>query len=287
MLKQLCVIIGTKKGATSSLYEYMRQNPAIVGGFIKEPNFFGNVKKWERGIQWYKDQFIGYDEDKHIYGLDATTDYTQDGFLDVPMRMKNSGFEFKFIYILRDPFDKIESQTHQFLIDGDSIRPIYECLDTRILESTKYFKQLAKYLEYFSKDQFLLVDFDRIKNETKIVLDEINRFLDLPEFQYDTSYIHNLKSSAIGQSNKGYRNLRGILRYLKVTPFIPQIVKDKVRGILGKVSLHKLQLSDYTLSERQKAYLADYLSDDLKNLEINFGFKNEHWKIYSYENRKK
>src|SRR5690606_12331135 len=120
-----------------------------------------HINRWRKGVQWYQDQFIGYDCEKHLYGIDGTTDYTQDGFIDVARRIKESGFNFKFIYIVRNPFDKIESQTHQFLIDGDSIRPIYECLDSRIINSVKYYNQLEQYLEFFSKEQILVVNFDR------------------------------------------------------------------------------------------------------------------------------
>lgn len=282
MLKDFCVIIGTKKGGTSSLYEYLKQHPKIVGGFIKEPNFFGNIKKWEKGLQWYQKQFIDYDPDTHKFGLDATTDYTQEGFIGIPKRMKDTDFNFKFIYILRDPFDKIESQTHQFLIDRDTIRPIYECLDVRILESAKYYKQLSKYLEYFSKDQFMIVDFSRMKYDIEGVMGEITNFLGIPEFNYDTSYIHNLKSSAKGQSYRGYRLLRSILRKLSITPMIPQKLKDRVRKNLGNYGGKNIVEENYSLSEEQKEYVAKQLKEDIKSLEREFGFSNKNWKIFKY-----
>lgn len=275
MLNNFCIIIGTKKGATSSLYEYIRQHPSIVGGFKKEPNYFGHIKNWEKGKEWYQRQFVGYKKEIHSYGIDATTDYTQEGFIDIPRRMKNSGFDFKFIYIIRDPFSKIESQTHQFLIDGDTIRPIYECLDTRIIESAKYCKQLEKYLEFFPREQFLLIDFDRIKNDLNNVMLEVNEFLELSDHEYDLSHIHNLKSSAIGQSFKGYRLLRTGLRRLKLTPLIPQIAKDKFRTILGKYGGRNVPRDAYTLTDRQKEFILSEmgLEEDINRLEQKFGFK--------------
>lgn len=264
------------------MYEYLRQHPKIVGGFIKEPNFFGNIKKWERGLQWYQNQFLDYDPEEHIYGLDASTDYTQEGFLDIPKRMKSTGWNFKLIYILRDPFEKIESQTHQFLIDRDTIRPIYECLDVRILESANYYKQLSKYLEHFSKDEILLIDFSRMKTDINGVMQEATEFLELPKYGYDTSYIHNLKSSAVGQSFKGYRLLRKVLRKLSITPLIPQEAKDKVRTGLGKFGGKNIEKEEYTLNEDQKKYVAEMMGEDLIALEKKFGFKNKNWKIFDY-----
>lgn len=273
MLNKYCVIIGTKKGATSSLYEYLRQHPSIVGGFKKEPNFFGRIKNWDKGLSWYQSQFIGYNDKKHIYGIDATTDYTQEGFVDVPKRMKESGFDFKFIYILRNPFEKIESQTHQFLIDGDTKRPIYECLDSRIIDSVKYYKQLEKYTQFFSKDKFLLIDFERFKNDLENVMLEVTNFLELADYEYDLSHVHNLKSSAIGQSFKGYRLLRSVLRGMKLTPYIPQVIKDKFRTILGKYGGKNIPKEAYTLTERQKEIIYEEIKDDVSRLEHHFNFK--------------
>ncbi|MGX1928077.1 sulfotransferase domain-containing protein [Flagellimonas sp. 2504JD4-2] len=275
-----CIIIGTKKGGTSSLYEYIRQHPAVVGGFKKEPNFFGHIKNWEKGLEWYEEQFVGYDKQVHEYGIDATTDYTQDGFLNIPENMKASGYDFKFIYILRDPFQKIESQTHQFLIDRDSIRPIYECLDTRIVESSKYYKQLKKYLNHFDRDKFLLVDFARMKADIDNVMSEISKFLELDEFDFDTSYLHNEKKSAIGQSFRSYRLLRDILRKLRLTPLIPQIAKDKLRLVFGKYGGKGISQEDYKLTPEQKKILQDDLIDDALALEKEFGFDTSNWEIH-------
>ncbi len=187
--------------------------------------------------------------------------------------MKESGFEFKFIYVIRNPFDKIESQTHQFLIDGDTIRPIYECLDARIIDSVKYYQQLEKYLEFFSKDQILLVDFERIKKDIKNVMIEVTDFLELPGHEYDLSHIHNLKSSAIGQSYKGYRLLRSILRSLKLTPYIPQVVKDKFRMSIGKYGGKNIPKEAHTLTERQKEVIYNEIKNDIHRLEQEFNFK--------------
>ena len=275
-----CIIIGTKKGATSSIYEYIRQHPSVIGGFKKEPNFFGNIKNWQKGIRWYEEQFVGFDPDQHVWGLDATTDYTQEGFLNIPKRMYESGRDMKFIYILRDPFKKIESQTHQFLIDGDSIRPIFECIDVRIVESAKYFKQLSRYLKYFPKEQFLLLDFKRVSNDLDGVMKDISEFLKLESFNFDTEYHHNKKESAIGQSYKGYRALRSVLRKLRLTPLIPQIAKDRLRLGLGAMGTKKIDASEFTLTLEQKQYLKQELLEDAKLLEQEFNFDTSAWEIH-------
>lgn len=278
-----CIIIGTKKGGTTSLYEYLSQHPQIARGtYSKEPNFFGKTEHFIRGFKWYESQFSKTSVTKYL--LDATTDYTQEGFLFVPERMNQVKEKIKLIYILRDPFEKIESQHHQFLIDRDTIRPINECIDVRITESAKYYKQLEKYLQYFNTDDIHLISFNDIKNNNKKVLEEVSMFLELETFEFDTSRIHNEKSSAVGQSFKWYKSLRGILRQLNITPLIPQNIKDVFRSFLGKLKLKQIPEEHYRLSEKQKAFLLPDLLSDAENLQNKFNFNPKIWSIYKNEN---
>ena len=45
-------IIGTQKGGTSSLYEYLVGHPSIQPCYSKEPSYFDRY--FERGLNWYK-----------------------------------------------------------------------------------------------------------------------------------------------------------------------------------------------------------------------------------------
>src|SRR5690606_3017948 len=130
---------------------------------------------------------------------------------------------------------------------------------------------LEQYLDYFSKDQILVLNFARLKHDLPNLMEEITRFLELPHHNYDLSRIHNLKDSAVGQSYKGYRLLRKLLRGIKVTPYIPQKYKDQFRGILGKYGGKKISKDSYKLSERQREYVYHEIKHDLQKLRTEFG----------------
>ncbi len=49
------MIIGTQRGGTTSLYNYLLAHPQIVAATKKEIHFFD--KKFQRGIAWYRAQF--------------------------------------------------------------------------------------------------------------------------------------------------------------------------------------------------------------------------------------
>ena len=48
-------IIGTQKGGTSSLYDYLTEHPSIESCYSKEPSYFDRY--YERGLNWYKINF--------------------------------------------------------------------------------------------------------------------------------------------------------------------------------------------------------------------------------------
>src|SRR5689334_10803239 len=49
------LIIGTQKGGTSSLYDYLGQHPQVRAAFLKEPRYFS---RWhEKGENWYRAHF--------------------------------------------------------------------------------------------------------------------------------------------------------------------------------------------------------------------------------------
>ena len=52
------LIIGTQKGGTSSLYNYIIQHPYVLNSKIKEIHYFDN--NFSKGINWYRSFFQSY-----------------------------------------------------------------------------------------------------------------------------------------------------------------------------------------------------------------------------------
>ncbi|MBD3227637.1 MAG: hypothetical protein GF329_05560, partial [Candidatus Lokiarchaeota archaeon] len=49
------IIIGAQRCGTTSLYNYLINQPTIVPAFLKELHFFDN--NYNKGLHWYKRQF--------------------------------------------------------------------------------------------------------------------------------------------------------------------------------------------------------------------------------------
>lgn len=281
MNKQYCAIIGTKKGATTSLYEWLTQHHKVGKCFKKEPGFFSKDEEWEKGVSFFESLYShNMNEFTHI--LDATTDYTQSGFEYVPERMFQLFPEAKIVYICRDPLDKMESQTHQFLIDGDTNKSIQVELNNSIIESLKYIEWLDLYAKFFHKSQIKVITFEQLKNFPSETLSEVTHFFGLPEFKYDTSFVHNKKNSALGQSYTAYRKVRSVLRFLKITPYIPQVWKDQLRTIIGKLGNKSIKKEDYTLCPEQAYYLSRLVEESVRRLEREWEIDTSNWRIWRY-----
>ena len=103
------IIPGVQKAATSSLYHYLVQHPAIVGGNTKEIHFFDLDSKFLRGAKWYKQQFPHARE----YILDATPNYLYEQH--IPTRIKETlGNDVRFIVVLREPVSRCFSAWNMY-----------------------------------------------------------------------------------------------------------------------------------------------------------------------------
>lgn len=52
------MIIGAMKCGTTRLYSYLNQHPDIFMSEVKEINYFLKERKYDKGVDWYKNHFI-------------------------------------------------------------------------------------------------------------------------------------------------------------------------------------------------------------------------------------
>lgn len=70
------VIIGTRKGGTTSLHAYLSLHPQIHMSAMKELSFFDETIRWNRGMDWYRSHFnssypVNGESFSAIYALSA------------------------------------------------------------------------------------------------------------------------------------------------------------------------------------------------------------------------
>lgn len=278
-------IIGAMKAGTTSLFEILSQHPRICPCKTKEPDYFVDDSD-ESSREDYLNLW-DWQDSTHLIALESSVAYSKAPLISsVPERIYNSKIgQYRFIYMLRNPLTRIESQVRHGLFAGWG-----ESLDAGIPEDAIYYSsyamQLDKYLKYFSIDNILLITLEEFKNHPEEVLSRVCRFLEIDtnfKFQ-DISATRNsgdffnasASVSRITQSNFGQFIANNIL---------PVRIKNWLRKTithLNKRSDQTTSLGRWKLTSKERNTILDRLSDDLKRLESEFGVDvQKYWDTHS------
>lgn len=130
------LVIGIKKGGTSSLDHYLRQHPLVLGASRKEPRFFHS--QWHRGQLWYRQFFprraelrsVARTRGRRPLVFEATPDYLY--WADVPARVARTLPGRRFVALLRDPVERAFSDYHSYVRAGREVRSFDEVVASEL-----------------------------------------------------------------------------------------------------------------------------------------------------------
>lgn len=198
------IIIGTQKGGTTSLYNYLKMHPEVKLHRNKEVHFFD--KYYSRGVTWYRSWFPF-----KIYGKKITGEATP-CYMFYPgaiKKMKAVLPKAKIIVLLRNPVERAYSHYQMEKRKGREKLSFEEAIEqeksrleqerikleqrdsyfSKILANHSYLsrglyaEQLKRLFMYYDKSQVLIIDSKKFKTNTKVTLGEIYSFLELNQFQ--------------------------------------------------------------------------------------------------------
>lgn len=193
------IIMGAQKSGTTSLYEYLKVHPEIfMSSPVKEPGFYLGEERakifWGRMGQPIKSRhellhqrmMEGYNHERW-FG-DASTYYTigqRSRLFDIPKRMHATNSDMRFIYILRNPIDRIVSNYLHSRTKERSDGTIEDFLKTQegenALLTSKYQWQLDEYLKYFDRSQFQILIFEELLRDPAQSISKITAFLGIDD----------------------------------------------------------------------------------------------------------
>jgi len=178
-------IIGAMKCGTTSLFEYLRAHPAICAAKLKEPDYFTTIT---RVLLESYENLWNFDANRHRYAMEASTGYTKYPMVSgVAQRIYEYGIRPKFLYIVRNPFDRIRSHfEHNIAYNGS--RETDSMLNPHRIASSNYAMQLDQYTRFFPVDDILILDFDDLVNCPDDLLFRTHDFLHLPRSKYPGNY---------------------------------------------------------------------------------------------------
>ena len=207
------LIIGTQRGGTTSLYNYLVERPGVAPAAVKELHFFD--KKFHKGAAWYRAHFptsvqkYAFEQtSKHHFVTGEASAY----YLfhpHAPKRVAQLLPDTKFIVLLRNPVDRAYSQ-YNFEVDlgreSLSFEDALAAEEERIgkerermladehyvsinhsrysyLARGLYADQLCTWMGFFPREQFLLLKSEDFFTDPASTLETVSMFLQLPRLQ--------------------------------------------------------------------------------------------------------
>lgn len=205
------LIIGTQRGGTTSLYNYLIARPGVGPATVKELHFFD--KKFTKGPSWYRAHFptslqkYGYEfMHKQVFVTGEASAY----YLfhpHAPKRVARVIPPAKLIVLLRNPIDRAYSQYHFEVELGRehmSFEDAIEHEEERIgkereklladehyisfdhsrysyLARGMYIDQLRTWMNFFPREQFLILKSEDFYADPAAALEQVLAFLRLPK----------------------------------------------------------------------------------------------------------
>jgi hypothetical protein len=280
-IKNFALIIGAMKCGTTSLFNILAQHPQVSPCCFKEPAFFAFNKRFSKGIDYYQSLW-NWKPEQHKIALEASTGYTKKHFTDLNAAENIAKFKtkanFKFIYIIRNPIKRIESQCNHAISSENkkSEDMISNLIDLEIINTSKYSWQIAEYYERFSANDIMLLDFDDLKSISLTWIQGICRFLEINdsyEFKEQKNIYHD---SSKKQLTKSWSELNIPMK--KNISYLSSKMPFKYKQMIHNTFGSKRAVP-FRLSEEQKRYIIAELKDDIQRLRINYEFDISKWGI--------
>jgi Sulfotransferase domain len=158
------VVIGAMKAGTTTLHAWLDVHPDVCMSAQKELDFFLTDGNWDRGVDWYRDQFAACGGER-ARG-ESSPNYSKT-HLDpgVPARMHSVLPDARLVYLVREPIARMRSMYRHLAIDGTETRSFAEAVaaDPDYRETSRYLRHVDAFLEHFARESLLVVSAEQLE----------------------------------------------------------------------------------------------------------------------------
>ncbi|MGE0181552.1 MAG: sulfotransferase [Parvularculaceae bacterium] len=257
------VIIGAMKCGTSTLHAQLSRQPQFFMSEPKEPNFFSDDAVYAKGEAWYRGLFANAPQGA-IKG-ESSTHYTKlPTYPHTVERLAALIPDANFIYVMRDPVDRLISHYIHEWTQGVITCPIDEAIEKHpeLVDYSRYAYQLEPWVRRFGETRILPVVFEKMTKEPDAELKRVAAFLGA---EGDVAWKDDLEAQNVSAERirkfPGYSLIvdNPVATFLRRT-LVPQRLRDRVKS--------NLQMRERpTLSEGRHAALNEIFERDLAALE--------------------
>jgi len=278
-------IVGAPKCGTTALYFYLRQHPQIFMPEVKEIHFFGSDLKFlHRKKKLTEDEYLSFFRDikdeKRIGEVSVWYLYSKKAAKEIKAFNPNA----QIIIMLRNPVDMIYSNYFQFLYnENEELNSFEEALEAEndrkkgkripkkahfvqglfYRETGKYYEQVKRYIEVFSRDKIHFIIFDDFVKRTAESYKQVLEFLNV-----DSTFIPSFKKINSTKKARSQR-LRRILLFppgwlFFLTRIIPAKIGKKAFNFL--IEINKKKFEKPKMNDNIRKELISYFKKDVLSL---------------------
>jgi len=255
------LIVGAMKCGTTSLFNYLAAHPQVAPCRTKEPNFFSADDFSPDGRERYF-ALWDWDPDLHKIAIEASVNYAK-----IPTKAncadriaQFSDVDFRFIYCMRNPIDRIESHAYHGLYAGWT-RPLEEGVSDHMLDVSRYAMQIDAYVRRFGREKILLLVLEDFQRAPAEQFRRVCEFLEIdPGFALTDLGIHNRATDHYSERLL-WRRLRAIEPLRRASNLIPPMMRRAILRSTGrKIGVRK------RLTRSERAEITRALRGDLARL---------------------
>ena len=169
--------IGAPRSGTTALHQHLALHPEICVSWPKEPNYF--TANFGQGKDWYS-RFFPHNAKVTI---DFSTSYSH--YLNCPVveRIYAYAPEAKFIFLLRDPLDRLVSNyKYNWVKNGYRASFAQAAYQDYLLVSSLYYYTIFRFLRRFPLERFHLINTRSLQIAPVDVLSKLYDFLKLRKY---------------------------------------------------------------------------------------------------------
>lgn len=293
------LLIGAPKAGTTALFRTLSEHPQVFASPVKEPRFFicsGSRPHFPCPAGKSHSETITYPDKDYLELFKACPDHAKAGeastpYLHDPGAAANA-FEkvpaARIIAVLRHPVDRAYSQWLHLRHDGFETSADFETAwmleseyksrgwrsDFYLKERGLYAEQLERWLDYYPREQVLILFYEDWLNHPRETLGLVCKHLGIDDFESPSLSARNVTSREPRWKWLHQRMVQDNRLRKWAQAYLPLWVRDAITLPIRRVNLKSGPQLEATL----RARLASGFHDDIQKLEKLTGRKLDHWR---------
>lgn len=273
------MVIGAAKCATTTIRWLFRRHPELYV-VPEESQFFNDDGAFARGFDWHASRYAAAGS-RQLRGEVCNGCTMKERYPRAFERLTAFAGRLKLFYLVRDPFDRIESfwlelrSQHPDYVHYDFDKAVHLNRDW-LADASNYLAQLEPYRQFYGDESIHVVFYEDFRADPARVIRDCFRFLGVdPDVDVTSAPTHLNASEGKSIALPILSQLRSISLYRRAVDRLPFAPRDWIARKL----FYRRVLERPRWKPQTREWVADLLRDDLHVFLKRYGKPDHFWKL--------